>query len=65
MLSYEKFLIYGWRVGLGLAVNFAGDIVVDDPLKRCDFIEEIFYVNAFEFGSNFLLVSPSSLVWFY
>ena len=42
MLSYEKFLIYGRRVGLGLAVNFAGDIVVDDPLKRCDFIEEVF-----------------------
>ena len=39
-------------------VNFADDLVVDDPLIFCDFIEWRFFANVFGFGSHYL-------VWFH
>ena len=31
-------------------MNFLGDLVVDDPLRFCDFLEGVFAANVFGFG---------------
>ena len=52
-MSSAKFRLDGLSFGLDLAVIFADNIVVNDPLGFCDFISGGVTANVFGFGSHY------------
>ena len=52
IISSTRLWLDSWHIGLDLVVNYANDLVINDPLKCCVFLEGVFTVNLFGFVSH-------------